>query len=216
MIIYIDLEHERYQSDPIKGQESLALQLKNKYRVEAIANEPCLVVRYEKVTPALIHELKASAVLVSGCVTDFEHYEEADLAGLRAIYKEASWPIFGFCGGHQLMAQAYGAEIAPIGTDGSAPIWEKGFMPVQQVAPHPLFANLPEQLVVFQEHYWEAKSVPTGFERLAKSEICGIQAMAHAHLPLFGVQFHPEEYDHQHDNGRQLLINFFQHIKNTV
>ena len=213
MIIYVDLEHARYQNDPTTGQESLALQLRNKYRVEAIAGESCLVVRYEKVSPALIRELKATAVLVSGCATDFAQYDEADLAGLRAIYKEATQPILGFCGGHQLMAQAYGAQIGSIGMDGDAQIWEKGFMAVQPLAPHPLFANLPEELMIYQEHYWEVKALPAGFVPLAKSDVCGIQAMAHARLPLFGVQFHPEEYDASHVDGRQLLINFFDIVK---
>ena len=215
MIIYVDLEHARYQNDPLTGQESLALQLRNKYRVEAIAGESCLVVRYEKVTPSLVRELNATAVLISGCATDFAHYDEADLAGLRAIYKEASQPILGFCGGHQLMAQAYGAQIGPTGSDGGAPIWEKGFMSVQPLAPHPLFANLSEEVVVYQEHYWEVKEVPAGFVPLAKSDVCGIQAMAHGRLPLFGVQFHPEEYDDGHVDGRQLLINFFNIVKES-
>jgi GMP synthase (glutamine-hydrolysing) len=100
-----------------------------------------------------------------------------------------------------------------MGKQEALPIREDGFMPVRQLDSHPLFANLSEQLVVFQEHYWEVKSMPSGFKLLARSELCGIQVMAHERLPLFGVQFHPEEYDDGHGDGRQLLTNFFQIVK---
>jgi GMP synthase (glutamine-hydrolysing) len=87
---------------------------------------------------------------------------------------------------------------------------ERGFMPVTVRQPQPLFADLPQQPVFFQAHYWEVKSAPAGFHVLAESTLCPVQAMAHTDLPLFGVQFHPEEYDEAHPHGRNILENFFK------
>jgi GMP synthase (glutamine-hydrolysing) len=83
-------------------------------------------------------------------------------------------------------------------------------MAVNVCQPHPLFAGLPAQPIVYQAHYWEVKDVPTGFQVLAESELCPVQAMAHQERPIFSTQFHPEEYDTDHPNGRKILQNFFQ------
>ncbi len=161
-------------------------------------------------------------MLVSGCDTDFEHYDDGELAGLRAVYRAAALPILGFCAGHQLMAQAYGASLGPMGAlPPGAPDpypesqWaglkrEHGFMPVRITRPNPLFDGLGESAELFQAHYWEVRSVPEGFQPLAESPLCALQAMAHERLPLYGTQFHPEEYDDAHPAGRRVLENFFR------
>ena len=222
MIVYVDLEHERYRQVPAQEQESLAGRLKVKYRLEDISGEPCLIVRYPQVSPQLLRDVNARAVLVSGCATDFEHYAEADLAGLRAVYRAAALPTLGFCGGLQLMAQTYGAPIdamPPLAPGEPDPYQgayapgvhqERGFMPVRVHAAHPWFDGLGPQPVVYESHYWEVKSPPSGFCVLAESDLCGVQAMAHEQLPLFGTQFHPERYDDAHPDGRKLIENFFR------
>ena len=222
MIVYVDLEHERFRQDPAQAEKSLAGRLKVAYRLEDISGQPCLVVRYNRVSPDLLREVNARAVLVSGCATDFEHYTEAGLAGLRAVYRAADWPTLGFCGGCQLMAQTYGAPIdaiAPLAPGEADPYHgayvpgfrqERGFMPVRVLAANPWFDGLGDQPVVFEAHYWEVKAPPAGFRVLAESDLCGIQALAHQDLPLFGTQFHPEAYDDAHPDGRRLLENFFR------
>jgi len=222
MIVYVDLEHERFRQAPAQEQESLAGRLKAAYRLEDISGEPCLIVRYPRVSPELLREVGARAVLVSGCSTDFEHYAEADLAGLRAIYRAAAWPTFGFCGGLQLMAQTFGAPIdamPPLAPGEADPYQgayapgvhqERGFMPVRAQR-HPLFDGLSAQPVVYESHYWEVKAPPAGFCVLAESDLCGVQALAavREQPPMFGTQFHPERYDDAHPDGRRLLENFF-------
>jgi GMP synthase-like glutamine amidotransferase len=222
MIVYADLEHERVRQDPTRAEASLARRLRVAYRLEDISGEPCLIVRYDRVCPDLLREVKVRAVLVSGCDTDFEHYTEAGLAGLRAVYQAAEWPTLGFCGGCQLMAQTYGAPIdampplAPGEADPYKGVYvpgvrqERGFMPVRVLAPEPWFDGLGDQPVMFQAHYWEVKAPPAGFRVLAESDLCGIQALAHQDRPLFGTQFHPEAYDDAHPDGRRLLENFFR------
>ncbi|GIK43097.1 MAG: hypothetical protein BroJett011_69300 [Chloroflexota bacterium] len=223
MLVYVDLEHHRLQQQPDLWEKSLARRLKHKYRLEELSGDLCLIVRYNRVNPDLLRELNARAVLVSGCSTDFEHYSEESLAGLRAVYREAAQPILGLCAGHQLLAEAYGAEIGPLGPlspgepdpyhDTSWPglKQERGFMPVtlrQQT--HPLFDHLAQQPTFFQAHYWEVKAPPPGFQVLAESDLCRVQAIVHTDRPLYGVQFHPEEYDQAHPDGQQVLENFLR------
>jgi GMP synthase-like glutamine amidotransferase len=221
MIVYVDLEHNRLRDDPVAWEASLANRLKVKDRVEQLTGQSCSIVHYSQVSPACLRELNVRAVLVSGCATDFEHYTETDLTGLRDVYRAAAWPLLGFCGGCQLMAQTYGAEIGPLGplTPGEPDPYrgayvigmkqERGFMPVR-VRQHPLFAGLCPQPVFFQAHYWEVKSPPDDFCALGESDLCQVQAIAHKTKPLFGAQFHPELYDDAHPDGRKVLENFFR------
>src|SRR5262249_47658622 len=77
-------------------------------------------------------------------------------------------------------------------------------------ADDPLFAGLDDTVVVEQRHYWDLKTVPPGFVRLAGSEACPVQAMRHSSRPLYGVQFHPEKYSEHYPDGRTILANFFR------
>ncbi len=222
VIVFVDLEHERFRRQPDRWERSVAQRRQTCERLEALAEQPCQVVPYASASPGRMKDLRARAVLISGCHTDFEHYAEADLEGLRAIYREAAWPVLGLCAGFQLMAQTWGARLGPLGRlapDEADPYdgqytpgmrQERGFMPVQVGAPHALFDGLPQRPVFFQAHYWEVKPPAPGFEALAASALCRLQAAAHDRLPLFGTQFHPELYDDDHPDGRRLLLNFFR------
>jgi GMP synthase (glutamine-hydrolysing) len=224
VIVYVDLEHEQLQEQPELWEKSLAGRLKYKYRLEEVSGDVCLIVHYTRLSLDLLRQLKVRAVVVSGCRTDFEHYAEERLAGLRAVYREAAWPTLAFCGGMQLLAQTYGAKIGPLGplSPGAPDPYEgayipgvkqeRGFMPVRVRPVHPLFSGLDPQPVFFQSHYWEVKTVPTGFHLLAETDLCPIQAIAHTERPIFGVQFHPEQYNAEHLDGRRVLENFFKSV----
>lgn len=222
MIVFVDLEHARLQQeDPERGQRTYANRLRVKYRLEDMAGEPCLVMRYNHVTPERLRDLRVKALFVSGNSTEFEHYAEADLAGLRAVFREAAYPTIAFCGGCQVLAQSYGAAVGPIGVlpvgvidptadERLAPgmIQERGFMPVNVVNDHPLFAGLGPAPVFLESHYWEVKALPPGFHLYASTEKCKLQLIAHESRPLIATQFHPEFYDETHPDGQTLLANF--------
>jgi GMP synthase-like glutamine amidotransferase len=231
MLVYVDLEHNRLRQDPALWQFFATKVLETKYRLEAISGDLCLIVHYDRLSPALLHELKAWAVVVGGHYTGLWHYAEADLAGLKAVLQAAAWPTLGFCGGFQLMAQTYGADLGPIadisqshpetplppgilgpgiGTSKAGRNQEQGFTPIQVSRAHPLFEGLGHEPVVFELHSWEVKAAPDRFRILAQSDLCRVQAIAHQEAPLFGTQFHPELYDDDHPDGRRILENFFQ------
>lgn len=219
MIVYVDIEHDRVKQ--LGDQWNIHLQrvLNVKYRLEEISGDHCLVMRYHRVNPEVLRELKVRAVLVSGNMTEFQHYDEAELAGLRAVFREGARPTLSFCGGCQMMAQTFGVDVGAIvpteAGDMESDAWrtrthEWGFTPVQQLRPHPLFDGLNPQMNLFEAHYWEVKQLPDGFENLAATDITPIQLLAHQSLPIFGTQFHPEAYDEANLDGRRFLENFFK------
>ena len=53
-------------------------------------------------------------------------------------------------------------------------------------------------------------TLPTGFQILATSQSCRIEALAAHDRPWWGTQFHPEAWDHDHPDGRNVLNRFLQ------
>jgi len=234
MIIYVDMEHDRLHADTALWQHFSTKTLETKYRLEEIAAAPCLIVRYTHLSPKLLHQLDVKAVVVGGQYTALPHYSDAELAGVRTVLHQAERPTIGLCGGLQLIAQMYGGTFGPMNVsafEASDPFTEtplppdmmppaeakkqnvkqeQGFMPVRVIQQHPLLDGLGSAPIFFQLHSWEVKTLPDAFQRLAESDRCKVQIIAHKTAPLFGVQFHPERYDQDHPNGRTILENFFK------
>jgi GMP synthase-like glutamine amidotransferase len=225
MIWYVDLEHaERGPSMLTEGPhatERKANLLTVKARFERLSGEPCHLLHYTQIGHALLDRLEARAVVVSGHSTLIEHYDPEDLAPLVALIRETATPMLGLCGGHQLIGLTFGAQPAPMGPlapgerdpkPDLAPGMRKDWGPcrVDIALDDPLFAGLDDTVVVEQRHYWELKTVPSSFVRLAGSPGCRVEAMRHGSRPLYGLQFHPELYSEPHPDGRTILTNFFR------
>jgi GMP synthase (glutamine-hydrolysing) len=225
MICYVDLEHAEHgpsmlTEGPHATQRKADL-LTVKARFERLSGEPCHLLHYTQVDRALLDRLEARAVVISGHSTLIERYDPRDLAPLVTLIREASTPVLGLCGGHQLIGLTFGAEPAAMGplapgerdpNPDVAPGMRKEWGPcaVEITAGDPLFAGLGGTVVVEQRHYWELKAVPRGFVPLAGSAACPVQAIRHERRPLYGVQFHPEKYSEGHADGRAILTNFFR------
>lgn len=225
MIVFVDLEHERLAQDyPDLVLSSAASRLKIKYRLEDLAGEPCLIMRYHHVTPERLRDVRARALIVSGNTTEFEHYPDETLAGLRAALSAGAWPTLAFCGGSHILSQTYGADIGPMGalpagqtvTDplfsrlAPGMVQERGYLPVRVVQPHPFFDGLGETPVFLLSHYWETRQVPAGFQLFASTDTCRVQMIGHSDRPVYATQFHPEFWDDAHPDGQRFLANFFR------
>jgi len=188
-------------------------------RVELdLAGLPCLVVHYTQVKCSDFANDRLRAILISGRSSPMLPVFENEVARL---IRTTSVPTIGFCGGHQLIASAYGVRVAAMrrlrpGESDPAPhhgpgfFKEWGFLPVRIVSRDPVFDHLPDVLMVAERHYAEAKEVPQGFELLASSDTCRVQALKHKERLLYGTQFHPEAYRATDLHGRTLLRNFFR------
>jgi GMP synthase (glutamine-hydrolysing) len=121
------------------------------------------------------------------------------------IVREMELPILGICLGHQLMARAYGGEIATGQKGGYAAIQ------VEILEEDEILKSLGPTTSVWASHADEVTKLPPDFIRLARSDVCDVEAMRHKSKPLFGVQWHPE-VSHT-EKGDELLLNFFRVCK---
>ncbi|MEM6161148.1 aminodeoxychorismate synthase component II [Erwinia sp. P6884] len=115
-------------------------------------------------------------------------------------------PVLGVCLGHQAIAQAFGGKIirAREVMHGKTSAIEHNDGGVFAGLSHPLTVTRYHSLIV------ESGSLPAGFDVTAWTLRDGqpdeIMGLRHRHLPLEGVQFHPESI--LSEQGHQLLKNF--------
>jgi len=217
VIVLVDNEHVDAYETRI-GQTIAAARLRIKYRLEDLAADECLVIRYDRVDPDRLRRLGARAVFISGNSADADQYDPDDQEGLRAVVRTAAVPMFGFCGGHQVIAETMGAPLVRIGPDPStveeewAPGWarEFGYGPVTVVADHHLLSGLGDRPVFRHAHAWHVTAIPDGFANLASTEKSELQMLVDDDRRIVGTQFHPEYWTDEHPDGRRLIANFLR------
>jgi len=158
------------------------------------------VIRNDKISPAEVLAKKPQAIILSpGPCGPSEAGISIDLIHAAA---EHGVPLLGVCLGHQCIAAAFGGIIrqsAPVHGK-SAPIFHHG---------HKLFENIPNPFKAARYHSLIAElDDQSPLQPIAHLEDGTLMALAHAHLPIFGVQFHPESVLTEH--GHRLLENFIQ------
>ena len=202
---------------------------KVKLRLERATGDRCLIMPFEETNMKAVKELKPRAVIISGFGKKTETFEVSSFYGLDEIFHEADIPIFGFCGGLQVMGFSYNKNLRQTERLYAEPMREldhttggpyhahkpgvytfsaSGFYPIKRLKDDPLFKDLPETMIMRCSHHCEVKKLPDGFEVLAKSEHCAIEAMKHKDRPMYGTQFHPEAYEDPFFDGRKMLENF--------
>ena len=113
-------------------------------------------------------------------------------------------PVLGICYGMQLACKSLGGLVD------RAPAREYGRAHCVVQQPDALFREMPADLEVWMSHGDQVLSVSDEFEPLATTPTCPIAAVKHRHLPVFGLQFHPE-VTHT-PAGRQILGNFLTQV----
>jgi GMP synthase (glutamine-hydrolysing) len=124
-----------------------------------------------------------------------------DRAGRCADYlRDLDIPILGICLGMQLMGTTFGGKVVPGSMGGYAEV------DVNIVKEDDILKGLPPKFKTWASHMDQVSELPKGFETLARSNVCEIEAMKHLTRPLYGVQWHPEVVHTEH--GQELLDNF--------
>jgi len=177
-----------------------------------------LIEPYHAVSLKRVNSLRPSHIILSGQSHPWDMYPTESLAGVVDVIKKALQPTLGVCGGHQQIALAFGAPVDLMarlepgeGYEGAKR--ERGYFAIDIIGVTTrdgLFKNLPPQITVWHSHFDEVKELPPGFHVTASNENSPIQAMQHNERPLFGVQFHPELFDDEHPDGRQVIENFLE------
>jgi anthranilate synthase component 2 len=111
-------------------------------------------------------------------------------------------PMLGVCLGHQAIGQAFGGKVvrAPVPVHGKLSLIEHQGAGVFRGINAPFHATRYHSLTVDRE------SMPAELKVTAKTNDGVVMGLAHATLPVHGVQFHPESIASEH--GHLILRNF--------
>jgi anthranilate synthase component 2 len=114
----------------------------------------------------------------------------------------ASIPLLGVCLGHQAIGQAFGGKVvrAPAPVHGKLSEIRHQSAGIFRGINGPFKATRYHSLVV------DRASMPRALTITAETDDGLVMGLAHANLPLYGVQFHPESIASEH--GHLLLKNF--------
>jgi anthranilate synthase component II len=134
----------------------------------------------------------------------------ADFVVGRELLLRAPVPLLGVCLGHQGLVESFGGtvgqvapahgEVARVHHDGQG-----------------LFAGVPQDFAAVRYHSFAATSLPDELVMTAWTPgetgpvVMGVR---HRHLPLFGLQFHPESIMTEH--GALLITNFLHTLPATA
>ena len=159
-----------------------------------------LVYRNDELTVAELQALAPDAVVVS---PGPRRPEDAGISN-RAIAEcaDRGVPVLGVCLGHQCIGEVYGGLVV------RAPRVMHGKTSVITHDGDGVFAGLPDPFTATRYHSLvvERDSLPAELVVSAESEDGLIMGLRHRHLPVEGVQFHPESI--LTESGHALLRNF--------
>jgi GMP synthase (glutamine-hydrolysing) len=171
--------------------------------LEEIAGQPVSSIHYLDVD-----RLGPGPVVLSGSGAPWSAHDPAQLERLGDAVQSADAPVLGICAGLQLLTQFAGGRVEPMAARGQAP--ERGYQPLEVLDDSDLLSGLPACATVFQDHTDEVFDLPAGFRVLARTDGSEIQAFAATDRRWWGTQFHPEQFDADHPDGRRVLANFFE------
>ena len=220
MLVFVDYEHaSRYDEDGTDWL--LAARARITYRLEDISGRHCMLVRYDRITPALLERLGVEAIFISGQGTDPSKYQAEETAAFEQIIRESGLPVFGFCGGWQFMAGCFGADLKKIVVpderkdDDIITEWpggrmaEFGYYPVDVIdGSHPVMAGLGDAPTFRHAHGLHIPELPDGFRTLGSTPVTPVQIAVDDKRRMVGTQFHPEYWTDEHPDGRQMIANF--------
>ena len=127
-------------------------------------------------------------LIISGsahCVHDYADWSVQSGEWIAEVMARGT-PILGVCYGHQLIGDILGGDVG-INPKGR----EMGVCPIEHMGDDPLFEGLPKNFSVIQTHVDAVNTLPETAQRIARSDLTEIQAMAIGEN-VRTIQWHPE------------------------
>lgn len=144
----------------------------------------CSVVRNDELDLSAFKQIQFKALVLS---PGPEKPKDAGLLMELIDYYHDKKPILGICLGHQGIGEYFGARLLK----GTVPV--HGKTSIIHHHQHSIFKDLPTSFEVMRYHSLELRQFEhTDLDVIAKTSDNIIMAIAHRHLPIYGVQFHPE------------------------
>ena len=167
------------------------------YMAEVTGNEPVVLRNDELDAHTVRHERFDNVIISPG---PGRPDRPADFGVCADVIRTAGVPILGVCLGHQGICQLFGGRVrrAP------QPFHGRVSPVVHQQSD--ILAGLPSPFSAVRYHSLIAEGMSEEIEAIAHTPDGLLMAVRHRHLPLWGVQFHPESVCTEH--GRRLLANF--------
>ncbi len=160
----------------------------------------CQIVRHD-LSAERVRELAPAGIILSGGPASVY---DPGAPGCDPGLFDLGIPVLGICYGMQLACQVLGGKVSP------APSREFGRAHLKIDAQDGLFANVPDESIVWMSHGDQVHFVDESFLPLAATETCPFAAVRHRDRPVFGLQFHPEVSHSPY--GSQILRNFLYEI----
>jgi GMP synthase (glutamine-hydrolysing) len=128
-------------------------------------------------------------------------------SGRCAEYLDLGLPVLGICLGLHIIAEKYGGKVHPGHSGGYGPV------EVEICEPDAILQGYPKSITVWASHADEVMAIPPGFTLLARSGICGAEAVARPEAHIYGLQWHPE-VSHTFE-GNRVFENFDRIIRQS-
>ena len=162
-----------------------------------------VVRRNDQITTAQIEELSPQAIVISPGPG-----RPADAGITPEVVRRFAGkvPILGVCLGHQAIGEVFGGKVV------SAPSLVHGKATEVRHDGRTIFAGLPQPFSAGRYHSLVVApdSIPASLEVSATTADGIVMGLRHRHLPIEGVQFHPESI--LTSAGPHLLKNFLEMV----
>ncbi len=173
----------------------------NLYQMMAQVNgEPPLVVANDQVNWEILKKLVFDNIVISPGPGRPEKKKDFGVCQ-QLLQNNVDIPLLGICLGHQGIGHYYGGKVI------HAPEVRHGRLSDIYHSGCDLFQDIPTPFRVVRYHsLLVSEELPNCLEKIAWTQEGLVMGLRHRHLPLWGVQFHPESICTEY--GYKLLQNF--------
>lgn len=187
-------------------------------KILLIDNGTTLLKKLRKLIPGdeIVHDFKSittedskdfDLIILSGSKELSVLYENESFKSEIDLILNTHTPLIGICLGCELIATAFGGTLKRLDERHSG-IREITAIKDDDV----LHVEKGESYEVYEGHRWIIDTTPNDFEVLAVSNE-GPEIIKHNTLPIWGLQFHPENLVDQ-TTGDEMFLNLFLKLKN--